>query len=255
MLKILKHVDNFCKERNIRYFLAGGTLLGAIRHKGFIPWDDDIDIMMFRDDYERFVKEYVLNDKSHFKLFTNDLNKNFHYTYAKIGDTSTHLIDERLDAIDVGVNIDLFPIDNVPNSKFANYKLVRSNLFLQQIMTMKQLPLKEGRGIMKNAVLAFAHFLLKPVSINAIINKITANSIECKDDNSELCGLTVAVRIDKQIHPRKDCNEVKMVDFEGLKLPAPSGYDDYLRHLYGDYMTLPSPEKRIAHHNFQAYID
>ena len=113
-LGILKYIDSVCRSNNIPYCLDYGTLLGAIRHKGFIPWDDDIDISMKRDDYERFVELMQSNTPSQYRLLTDKTCEGYYYEYGKMVDTSTRLVETDIMEIpEMGVWVDIFPKDNI----------------------------------------------------------------------------------------------------------------------------------------------
>ena len=124
---ILKHLDAFCKENNLTYFMCGGTLLGAVRHKGFIPWDDDIDIMMKREDYDKLIALYPKNDNSNFKLFSYELDKSFPYPFAKMDDCRTIFEEEINDSYKIGVNIDIFPIDYITEDLNCQHSILMRN--------------------------------------------------------------------------------------------------------------------------------
>ena len=116
-LKLLLEFDSICSQNSMRYSLGGGSLLGAIRHKGFIPWDDDIDVMMPRPDYERFL-DYCRREDTSFRLITYESVSGYNGLSAKIWDPSTRIVDHVLDlSFDTGVNIDVFPIDGLANSE------------------------------------------------------------------------------------------------------------------------------------------
>lgn len=144
-LDILKFVDKFCKENNLKYFLAYGTLLGAVRHKGYIPWDDDIDIIMFREDYEKFVTTFK---DVNYKVFATEVNSKYPYPFAKVGDTRTYYMEEIKDVIDTGVNIDVFPLDYLPENRIKD--ICNKRNFLQKVWLLKRLPLLKRRGLLKN---------------------------------------------------------------------------------------------------------
>ena len=117
-MDILSSVDTFCKENNIRYFISGGTLIGAVRHKGYIPWDDDIDIMMLRKDYNKFVHDF--GTKGKYCVLAPELNMHFPFPFAKVEDTSTVLIENMATPWEMGINIDVFPWENTSVSKLTS---------------------------------------------------------------------------------------------------------------------------------------
>lgn len=252
-VKILLHVDNFCKENNISYFLAGGTLLGAVRHHGFIPWDDDIDIMMKRDDYEKFIKLYPKNDVSPYKLYSPEIDRAFPYPYAKIDDSRTVFKEEINDSVQMGVNIDLFPIDKISDDATMQKSLVRRNKFWIDLLTLKRLPLKKRRGLIKNTTLLLSHILLYFLPYSYIVERIIKNAESMRDANTSHCGDLVWGYGIREIMPSNVFSKSLKMKFEDYEFPVPVGYDTFLHNLFGDYMQLPPVEQRVTHHNYEAY--
>ena len=252
-LEIARHIDLFCKKHGIRYFICGGTLIGAIRHKGFIPWDDDIDIMMMRDDYERFICEYASEDKSKYNIFHHSLNDKYPYPYAKISDSETIFHEEIKESFELGVNIDVFPIDIVPEDTEIQNKMYRTAGKYMRIITLKRLPMAKRRGIVKNAVLFVSHLLLSFISFKTIVHKLGQNASKYRHTASSLCGVAVWGYGIREINDMSNYDKSIYMPFENIELPVPFGYDKYLHGIYGDYMQLPSKDKRMTHHHFQAY--
>ena len=252
-LSILKHVDAFCSMHKIKYFLCGGTLIGAVRHQGYIPWDDDIDIMMLRPDYERFVHEYRENDNSCFSLHVPEDNDSYYFPYAKIDDTRTELKENVLHQSSMGVNIDLFPIDVVPEDIQLQSKMYGRLKFLMRLMQLKTVVVMPGRSTLKNLTLMISHVLLKPVSMKSLVHKIVSNATRYSGQQSECCGIAVWGYGMREVNKRSNWDDEKRVPFEDMMAPIPVGYDNYLRGVYGDYMQLPPEEKRITHHDFEAW--
>ena len=170
-LDILKFVDEYCKKNNLKYYLAYGTLLGAVRHKGYIPWDDDIDLLMFREDYEKFVTSFK---DERYKVFATEVNAKYPYPFAKVGDTTTYFEEEIKDVMDTGVNIDIFPLDYLPEDKVKSVTKKRN--FLQKIWTAKRLPLLKRRGLVKNSILALSQLLLSVISVHKIVALMERNA-------------------------------------------------------------------------------
>ncbi|MBQ0047161.1 MAG: LicD family protein [Prevotellaceae bacterium] len=252
-LEILKNVDIFCKAQGIKYFLAYGSAIGAIRHKGFIPWDDDIDIAMLRDDYDRFVESYNNQASSAYKVHAHNLDMRFPYPYAKIDNTHTVFEEEIKEMYTMGVNIDLFPIDKVPEDSSLQKKMFDRFTILHKLITLKRLPLKRRRGLLKNICLFIAQILLYPISFSMLVQMMEKNALKYRNINSSLCSDVVWAYGSREINKLSNWQEAIYVDFEGLKMPVPIGYDDYLSRVYGAYMQLPPKEKRITHHHYIAY--
>lgn len=253
-LDILKAFDRFCKEHNIRYFLGFGTLLGAIRYKKFIPWDDDIDVLVPREDYDRLLRLY--KDTPRYRLYAYERNRNYRYPFAKLCDMDTTLTEFYYphNGVELGVNIDVFPLDhydddlekarkevervskNVNCLSFSKMGKSRSPYFLKFLIWTTIIVYCRVRGS--------AHY----------IRKIIKESHRPEQKGSRYMGVKVwPIWRDRGIIPAEVFTDTIDIEFEGLMFPAPIGYDTYLSCLYGDYMPEPPPEKRKTHHHFKAY--
>lgn len=259
-LDILKWLKDFCAENNITWWLCGGTLLGAVRHKGFIPWDDDIDIMLPREEYEKLFRLFPQN--SRYRFLTSDNTNDFPYSYGKIIDTMTIKLEplpKRYQKI--GVDIDVFPIDNFPeNDKNSIYlcntisdcqrKLERlfahfgkRNSFIKTIgSNLVSLPLVVLREC-------------KIVKISNYTRKIQQLSQKYNKEETGYKGIIAIAHYGiKEKNEASAYAQTVSVEFEGSEYPAPIGFRTYLKKLYGnDYMHLPPIENRITHHSYKAY--
>lgn len=252
-LDILKHIDEFCQKNELTYFISGGTLIGAVRHKGFIPWDDDIDIMMKREDYDKLIKLYPVQDKSEYNLYSFELDKKFPYPYAKMDDNRTVFDEEITDSYNMGVNIDIFPIDTISDDVNIQKALVRRNKRWIQLITLKRVPLKRGRSFLKNVVLAMTHMITALIPYSFIVSKIINNAKKVKCEESSHQGCLVWGYGLKEIINKSVLADSVRLPFENCIFSAPKGYDTYLKALFGNYMELPPIEKRQTHHSFKAY--
>ncbi len=252
-IDILRHIDVFCREHNLRYFISGGTLLGAIRHKGFIPWDDDIDLMMLREDYDKFLKLYSGKDTSFYKLYAYEIIESYPYPFAKMDDSRTIMKEEINEAYEMGVNIDIFPIDVAPKEDKEQIKIVRRNKKLINVLTLKRLPIKKRRGLIKNLILLTAQILLSFYSTKRIIKHIDKNARSFLGEKTGKRGCLVWGYGKKEIIDEYNFFDSVYVEFENTKFATLKGWNKYLTSLFGDYMKLPPIEKRITHHNFTAY--
>jgi len=253
-LEILKAVDKCCADNDLRYSLAFGTLLGAVRHKGFIPWDDDVDIMLPRPDYNRFIN--VFNESfDSFKVRTHFQDPNHPYTYGKVEDARTKFIETITISYDIGINIDIFPVDGVPSDTntfkryFNNIKLLRNILSLKLIK-----PDFKRRNKFKNIILFVSQLLLKLISYQYLVKLIEKKITKYSYDESKYAMMTCvrvnpAERVDKIIF-----EEYSELQFENNSFPVIARYDYYLKILYGDYMKIPPLEQRVTHHLFKAYL-
>lgn len=252
-LGILDYVDVFCRKNNINYWIDCGTLLGAVRHGGYIPWDDDIDIGMLRNDYNKFIKLFNANNKSNYKFHCYEIDKNWYLPFGKVLDETTILFEpDEQSGIKSSVNIDIFVYDNAPSdSKQLNrmFKLRDRYRLLNSLQTFKHFTddKKQHYNILRYPL--WLLFQLFPRGI--FIKKSIENSKKySRNDTNKVGNFTSN---EKQTCDKKVFNSFVKVDFEGKKYPAPVGYDEWLRSFYGDYMKLPPKEKQVSHHKFVAY--
>ena len=247
-LNILETAVQTFNKKGIRYYLWGGTLLGAVRHKGFIPWDDDIDIFMPRPDYDRIIN-LVKNDESLFgkniivKAF--ELN-NSYYPIMKI--CNKNITVENDLGIDEYLWIDVFPIDGLPDSDVKikkNFKksLRWRKLFLTSLMDQKYIENHD------NKLKKIARYIVKGLykgKEKKLVSKIIKLSRKYDFNKTEKVGVTVWSNITREVIT-KDMLEVEPIEFEGKVFNAFKGKEYFLSESYGDYMTLPPVEKRVSH--------
>lgn len=224
-LDILDKVAQFCETNGIAYFLGYGTLLGAVRHKGYIPWDDDIDIYMPRKDYDKFITHFDDGNGNYgVKALMNE--KNIPYPFAKIYHKKT-VFEEFSDAeeINIGVNIDLMPIDNVSSDKFNRYSQIAIIGILNKILTIKVVKLSERRGVLKDRLLILLKIFFTAFSINFLITRIEKVSRKYNGANTKYVGDIVFGNSKTFILKEQLFNTIKC-EFEGRKFNIPIGYDD-----------------------------
>lgn len=250
-LNILRYFVSFCAEYNLQYFIAYGTLIGAVRHKGFIPWDDDIDIQMPRNDYERLIRSFHHSHDSRYCLVSPyDLNAK--HTYIKLIDKSTIKIEEGVKYKDdyLGIDIDIFPLDGQPDSHEEYDKEYKKAMSLYKKLYLLQ---TDYRGNFKSRILLPVYRLFLG-SRNSIQNKIdkllTCNKYEESKYVGDLSNWYMYYN-DRQL--KEDYESGILVDFEGMKVCAPVGYDRILKTIYGDYMKLPPKEEQMTHHTYKLY--
>ncbi|MBO7301186.1 MAG: LicD family protein [Bacteroidaceae bacterium] len=242
-LDILDDIANFCKENNLQYCLAYGTLLGAVRHKGYIPWDDDIDIHMPRADYEKFIKLYNSKEKKN-AVITHEINRNYHVPFAKVFRKGT-IVQEHLYKQSVfGVYVDIFPIDGI-KSKAQAYicgQCIRC-------MYIKTSIFNNSQTIARKIRLFITKMLLLPFTEHFILSMIRKTSTLFNIDECEkVCsfGSRTALR---EILPKNLFESNISIKFEGNEYNIPAQYDIYLKSKYGDYMQLPPEENRVSTHD------
>ena len=250
MLSILKDVDAFCRKNNIHYFLTYGTLLGAVRHKGYIPWDDDIDIHMPRPDYMRFMKEY---SHKYYKAYCAEYTPEWDNYIAKVCDERT-IIDEG-HGDKCGVYIDIFPLDGWPKremSRTVHYWTVRFYLRLwSSLHYTRFLTVERGNGIAKNVRIILSRFLALFLTSKKMLTKLTKTKMKYSYDDSQFVGSLTCGKW--SMIPKLICKSFIDGDFEGNKFLIPEYYDQWLTIIYDDYMQLPPEENRVSRHGFRAY--
>lgn len=251
-LDILNNVADFCEKNNINYWLDSGTLLGAVRHQGYIPWDDDIDIGMLRADYDRFKLLYN-NSNEKYKFFSIETDKNFNFPYGKVLDMNTELYEpNKKSGEKLAINIDIFVYDNAPDDLKETQKMYRKRDILLALNIVKKAPYSTKKNrFFVNTLRIPIYYILKLLPKGYFSKKIINNSKKYINENTNYVGNFTAVT---PIHSRKTIFDsfVKMT-FEGKKYNVPVGYDEWLTDFYGDYMKLPPKEKQVSHHVFEAY--
>lgn len=251
-IEILDKVDEFCNNTGIHYFLSSGTLIGAIRHKGYIPWDDDVDIYMPRKDYEMFLDNFNGYD-SNFRVISLRNVSDYPNSYSKVERAGTLLIEKADYSIEMGVNIDVFPVDGVPDDILERKKYMNKAIRLFQKMELKKTTIDfERRGLLKNIILAIGKLLLQSKSLAELAKELDAMIDKDCEETEYVCSLVSNNKFGKEF-PRSVIEGTVEVEFEGKYYKTMRGWDTYLRVNYGDYMQLPPEEKRITHHSYKAF--
>lgn len=246
--EILKHFKAFCEENDIQFFLSNGTLLGAVKYKGFIPWDDDVDVLMPRADYDRLIRLYA--DSPQYRLFSTEREPAFRFPFAKLCDRTTEKVEENIqNGVQLGVDIDIFPIDSC--TEHIRHRDVQLCMKLLHIgYSLSKFASGGNRPIHKRLVIGFCR-LIGHRYFHGRLTKLVAR--EGRRGNTHMGCLVWPVYGVREILPAAVFLEKTAVEFEGEVFPAPVGYDTYLRSLYGDYPKDPPLDKQKTHHSFKAY--
>lgn len=243
---ILDELTYFCKENKLRFSISSGTLIGAVRHKGYIPWDDDIDVFMPREDYMRFENVFPSLYKDRYKLESLYRNKKWHLSFAKLCDIRTiEQLDSR-NTVPYGVFVDIFPVDDVPDDdrEFKSYmkKLGWMRFLLNDVRkTLPHMSTMHKIGIKIHHVFIslFPHtFLMK---IREKYNQIHNNK------GYKRCYANTYGPLQPHPFPKSMFDDIILWDFEDRRVPGFRDADTFLTLQYGDYMALPPEEKRVHH--------
>ncbi len=236
-VEILDYIVGVCQKHSLRYYLSYGSLLGAVRHKGFIPWDDDIDISMPRSDYERLLKVMLHHPDRRFVTLTPKA-KGYPYHYAKVVDLSTRLVEENFDDFaGNGLWVDIFPLDGVnTTAPTLQKKLAKYFNSCRASATFKCCP--PGNKPWKWRVCKWIG-----THTFALLTD-WCSRIKPFDGAKYVAHMPTALQ---NIFPRRIFDKVVEVEFEGKRYAAPAAYDEYLTILYADYMQLPPEDQRVSH--------
>jgi len=255
-LEILKTLSLFCEEEGIRYFLVFGTLIGAIRHKGFIPWDDDVDIMMPRPDHDRFVQRFLArqNEFPFLKLFTPNTNPDYPYMITRVSDDRYRIVMDNEKPYGMGIFIDIYPYDGLGDCRKEALKLVKKSDRLSSLcFQASRLHLEKGitKSLWKKLIKFPVFVLCKLIGKDFFMDKLRRMEGAISYDSSKYVGNVVwASEGDVSVYDRQLFEDSVMVEFEGELFRAPVGYDHYLRQIYGNYMELPPEKEREPRHNY-----
>lgn len=253
-ISITKEFIKICDKYGLKYYMIGGTMLGAIRHQGFIPWDDDIDLGMPREDYEKFLSVAQKELPANYSIVNYKTDKNYQYYITRILDKETKVIEERIgnDNKYTHASIDIFPIDGTPNNKLLRKIYFFRVIFHRAMMSLcyrDSIDRKRKRGILENIALLFLEkfpitLFTTPYKQKEIIDKLLRKN---NFENSEYIGNIMGAYRTKEIVPKSFYGEGKMYKFEDIELRGLDKYDEYLKWTYGDYMKLPPEDQRKTH--------
>lgn len=260
--RILLRFTKLCEKYKLRYCLCGGTLLGAIRHEGFIPWDDDIDIIMPRPDFDELIKLYrnerLKNDLGDLEIASYDIDKNYIYPVTKIYDKTTKIdLNDHIISYDLGVWVDIFVLDGVSENKIINE--IKFNY--QKILTyLNVMCITRCGAERKNKLLTYGQLLLYPIFLlirrighSKFVYLLEKNAKTYSFDKSKFVAVYAGRGGKKEIMPKKEFMEFKTAKFEDDEFYIPGNYQYYLKQLYGDYMKLPPENKRNSRHDIKVF--
>lgn len=249
-LDTLVYFKEFCNKNNLLFYLCGGCCIGSLRTGGFIPWDDDIDILMPRADYEKLYKLWDNDKQERFKLLRTDEKIFTGNIFTTIVDTETTCVKANQAHLDIpfGIMMDIFPIDGCPKGKFKR-TMQKLNAMIYSLFLAQIVPENHG-GIMALG----SKFLLSIVRSPKAREKKWRNA-ERRMSKYKIADCEYITELCEGVHsmqpeyPKEWFASAVYREFEGLQMPIPVGYDPYLKKAFGDYMTLPPEDKQKPHHD------
>ncbi len=254
--KLLADFSEYCKKNNLRFFLGYGTALGAVRHSGFIPWDDDIDVVMPRPDYEKLIETYD-NDVEKNVLLCHEKDKSYYYPFAKLCNKKTELVEEHFsNDSNMGVYIDIFPLDgngsDIEAAKAHMKECIKTQRKLNNAMAKHFFRSKSN--IIKEFMRYIRYYFLRLIGSDFFYNKLDKLVKQYEYQNSKFISnnvwCTYSVR---ELFFKEMFDEDVLITFEKREYPIVKKYDEYLSSIYGNYMEMPPIDERISHHDMIAY--
>lgn len=262
ILDVLREFIDICKRHGLTYYCAYGTVIGAVRHHGMIPWDDDVDVYMPRPDYERFLEIATKEDLGNYEVVSPYNNNSYPLYFAKICNRRTTLVEDADIPCVIGMYIDIFPLDGASDNldeaqkTIARFIKIRNklgaisthNTFGDYLKLILQ-PKEWGRFVRKT----YAFFFRNSYRRNLLMQLDTiAHKYNYNESNN--VAMYFSIYGEKEVFPKSWLQNVAQFDFEGITVDLPGEYEKYLKHFYGDYMQLPPESKRVTHHQ-KAYFN
>ncbi|KXT60657.1 Lipopolysaccharide cholinephosphotransferase LicD1 [Streptococcus oralis] len=252
-LGIMEYIHEVCQKIGVKYFLAYGSLIGAVRHKGFIPWDDDMDICMLREDYEKLQDYLIASPDERYEVMSYKNNLNYVYPFMKVQDNHTYLLEEdvRIDS-NMGIYVDIFPVDGYEDDADFKNKMTK-------LIKKRQLSCYTFKGITNTKSLL--NSLIRYISVVIFYFTNTNKYVEQIDELAKSRAVADYEQVDyliykdmnKPVWKREWLEQVIVGTFEGKEFMIPKHYHEILTSDYGDYMQLPPLEQRVSHHDFKLW--
>ncbi|MDO5124203.1 MAG: LicD family protein [Eubacteriales bacterium] len=250
-LEILRYFDAFCREHKLHYYIVGGTLIGAVRHKGFIPWDDDIDVSMPRKDFDRLLKIAEEKLSPDYFLQNQKTEKGCYFYYAKLRKNGTYFGEDKFEHLPLhkGIFIDIFPLDFLPSQSILQKLSFKAFSLLGGFICSKE---KTTEFLYKNMSLPFIVTFrilqcLLPKWFLLSFRKFLGKLLNLLSNKKYLASLSGFHGYPQEVCPAELWGEGVDIEFEGTTVRAPSEYHRLLTHMFGDYMVLPPEEDRVNH--------
>lgn len=251
LLDMLAWFHEFCEENEINYYVCGGTLLGAVRHGGFIPWDDDIDVMLPRPDYEKLRSVFGEQQGNYILESPDSPNADYLYSFTKLYDTTTTLTERTKCNCTRGVYLDIFPLDGLGKTEQECKKNFSKFDRLNKFKLTRTCAIRKGRSLYKNMAILLARiipdFIVNDKKLTVAVDELAS---EHDYEQSEYVASLMGAYLSKEIFQKRILGTPQKVAFENIQVYAVEDCDAYLTQLYGEWRKLPPEEKRVSHHLF-----
>ena len=252
-LGIMEYIHEVCQKIGVKYFLAYGSLIGAVRHKGFIPWDDDMDICMLREDYEKLQDYLIANPDERYEVMSYKNNLNYVYPFMKVQDNHTYLLEEdvRIDS-NMGIYVDIFPVDGYEND--ANFKNKMTKLIKKRQLSCYTFKgITNTKSVLNSLIRYISVIIFYFTNTNKYVAQIEELAKSRKVSDYEEVDYLIYKDMNKPVWRREWLEQVTTGTFEGKEFMIPKKYHEILTSDYGDYMQLPPVEQRVSHHDFKLW--
>lgn len=257
-MNIMSAVHRFCLVNNLRYSLACGSMLGAARHKGYIPWDDDIDIYLLREDYDKMIKIFPDLLEGKYKFCTLERDRKWGLPFGKVCDMRTIVKESVTHDYELGVNIDVFPIDNVPENKdewekFDVHRRKCFDLYAKRVDLPPLFNFDNGKPFVRNVLATLVKPFLYLVSVHTAAKCFQKVATKYKKSHSTMVFECAQGILQKHPFPKVLFDNRVLMPFEDRKYMCFADYDSYLTNGFGNWQELPPKEKQVSHHDFKAW--
>ncbi len=251
LLNIMKWLDAFCEEKGVTYYAMGGTVLGAIRHKGFIPWDDDIDIGVPRPDYDILIEALKEVSDGRYRIENHTCNDEYIYPFSKLYDTQTTLIEDKKSSFKRGIYIDIFPLDGVGQTKEEGIKTAKKIDKVTRRLRALTYSIKESDSLTKKLYYKGMRLLSPFMASKAkLLKKIEALCKKKCYYEEEFVGNMVESWGQRKVMAKEVYGTPQRVQFEDMQICVHEDYEAYLTIMYKKWWELPPEDKRVSQHEY-----